>query len=151
MRAGREVILAAGAVNSPHLLQLSGIGAPRCLPSTASRSCIALPGVGENLQDHLQLRMIYKVRAPTLNSALTACIGRAGMGLEYALLRRGPMTMAPSQMGGFTRSIAGIATPNLQFHVQPLCLDKFGEPLHAFPPSPRPCAICGREPRPRAG
>ena len=133
VRAGREVILAAGAVNSPHLLQLSGIGAPSLLAEHGIAAVHALPGVGENLQDHLQLRLIYKVSGlPTLNSRANSLIGNAGMALEYALLRRGPMTMAPSQMGGFTRSSPEYATPNLQFHVQPLSLDKFGEPLHRF-------------------
>jgi choline dehydrogenase len=133
VRAGREVILAAGSVNSPHLLQLSGIGAPSLLAEHGIPVVHELPGVGENLQDHLQLRTIYKVSGlPTLNSRANSLIGKAGMALEYALLRRGPMTMAPSQMGGFTRSSPEHATPNLQFHVQPLSLDRFGEPLHSF-------------------
>ncbi len=134
VRAGREVILSAGAVNSPHLLQLSGIGAPTLLAAHRIPVIHALPGVGENLQDHLQLRLIFKVRGlPTLNTRANSLIGKAGMALEYALFRRGPMTMAPSQMGGFTRSSPEQATPDLEFHVQPLSLDKFGEPLHRFP------------------
>jgi choline dehydrogenase len=113
--ASREVILAAGAVNSPQLLQLSGIG-------------------DENLQDHLQLRMIFGVKnLPTLNTAANSLWGKADMALRYALFKRGPMTMSPSQMGGFTRSSPAHATPNLQFHIQPLSLDKFGEPLHRYP------------------
>lgn len=132
--AGREVILSAGAVNSPHLLQLSGIGDPALLSSYRIPVVHALPGVGENLQDHLQLRLIFKVAGlPTLNTRANSVIGKAGMAIQYALFRRGPMTMAPSQMGGFTRSSPEQATPDLEFHVQPLSLDKFGEPLHRFP------------------
>jgi choline dehydrogenase len=130
----REVVLSAGAVNTPHLLQLSGIGNPELLARHRIPVVHPLPGVGENLQDHLQLRLIFKVRGlPTLNTRANSLLGKLGMGLEYALFRRGPMTMAPSQMGGFTRSSPEHATPNIQFHVQPLSLDKFGEPLHRFP------------------
>jgi len=134
VRAGREVILAAGAINSPHLLQLSGIGDPALLSARGIATTYALPGVGENLQDHLQLRLIFRVEGlPTLNTRANSLFGKAAMALEYALFRRGPMTMAPSQMGGFTRSAPEHATPNIEFHVQPLSLDKFGEPLHPFP------------------
>jgi choline dehydrogenase-like flavoprotein len=134
VRANREVVLSAGTVNSPHLLQLSGIGAPDLLAQHQIPVVHALPGVGENLQDHLQLRMIFKVKGlPTLNARANSLLGKIGMGLEYALFRRGPMTMSPSQMGGFTRSSPEYATPNIQFHIQPLSLDKFGEPLHRFP------------------
>jgi choline dehydrogenase-like flavoprotein len=134
VRAGREVILAAGAINSPHLLQLSGIGDPALLASHGIAVVHASPGVGENLQDHLQLRMIFEVTGlPTLNTQFHSLVGKASMALQYAFLRRGPMTMAPSQMGGFTRSSPEFATPNLEFHVQPLSLERFGEPLHAFP------------------
>ena len=134
VRANREVVLSAGTVNSPHLLQLSGIGAPDLLAQHQVPVVHALPGVGENLQDHLQLRTIFKVKGlPTLNARANSLLGKIGMGLEYALFRRGPMTMSPSQMGGFTRSSPEYATPNIQFHIQPLSLDKFGEPLHRFP------------------
>jgi len=134
IRAGREVILAAGAINSPHLLQLSGIGEPSRLAGHGIAAVHASPGVGENLQDHLQLRMVFKVAGlPTLNTRFNSLIGKAAMALEYALRRTGPMTMAPSQMGGFTRSSPDFATPNIQFHVQPLSLEKFGDPLHPFP------------------
>ncbi len=134
IKANREVILSAGAVNSPHVLQLSGIGSPELLAQHQIPVLHALPGVGENLQDHLQLRMIFQVKGlPTLNARANSLLGKIGMGLEYALFRRGPMTMSPSQMGGFTRSSPEHATPNLQFHVQPLSLDKFGDPLHRFP------------------
>jgi choline dehydrogenase-like flavoprotein len=133
VRAGREVILAAGAVNSPHLLQLSGVGDPALLAAHGIAARHALPGVGENLQDHLQLRMIFQVTGlPTLNTMFHSLAGKAKMAMQYALLRRGPMTMAPSQMGGFTRSAPHHATPNLEFHVQPLSLEKFGDPLHTF-------------------
>jgi len=133
LRAGREIILSAGALNSPHLLQLSGIGDPALLASHGVTVQHALPEVGENLQDHLQLRMILKISGvPTLNRQAKTLLGQAGMALHYALARRGPMTMAPSQMGGFTRSSPRYQTPNLQFHVQPLSLDRFGTPLHHF-------------------
>lgn len=131
--AGREVILAAGAVNSPHLLQLSGIGDPAKLAALGIPIAHASTGVGENLQDHLQLRLIFKIAGlPTLNRRGRSLFGKAVMGLDYALRRRGGLTMAPSQLGGFTRSSPEFATPNVQFHVQPLSLDKFGEPLHPF-------------------
>jgi len=133
LRAGREIILSAGSVNSPHLLQLSGIGNPALLGQHGIATTHALPAVGENLQDHLQLRMIFKLSGvPTLNRQANSLFGQAGMVLQYALARRGPMTMAPSQMGGFTRSSPQFETPNLQFHVQPLSLDRFGTPLHRF-------------------
>jgi choline dehydrogenase len=132
--AGREVILAGGAINSPQLMLLSGIGAPEQLGAHGIAVAHVLPEVGENLQDHLQLRMIFKVEGlETLNIRANRLTGRARMALQYALGRRGPMTMAPSQMGGFTRSSPEQATANLEFHVQPLSLDKFGDPLHAFP------------------
>lgn len=134
VRAGREVVLTAGAVSSPHLLQLSGIGDPSLLAAHGIPVVLARSAVGENLQDHLQLRMIYKVAGlPTLNMRARSLLGKAAMAAEYAVLRRGPMTMAPSQLGGFARSSTAYATPNLQFHVQPLSLDRFGQPLHGFP------------------
>ena len=93
-----------------------------------------LPGVGENLQDHLQIRCAYKVHGiPTLNERANSLLGKIGIGLEYALFRRGPMSMAPSQLGAFVKSDPALETPNLQYHVQPLTLEKFGEPLHPFP------------------
>lgn len=133
IRAGREVILASGAVHSPHLLQLSGIGDPEHLAKHGIAVVQALPGVGQNLQDHLQLRMIFKVHGlRTLNRLSRNPVSKTLMAADYALRRRGPLTMAPSQLGGFTRSSPDFATPNLQFHVQPLSLDRFGQPLHAF-------------------
>ncbi len=134
VRAGREVILSAGAVNSPHLLQLSGIGDHALLSAHGIPVVRAMPGVGENLQDHLQLRMIFGIEGlPTLNITANRLSGKARMALQYAFARRGPMTMAPSQMGGFTRSGPEYETPNIEFHVQPLSLDRFGEPLHRYP------------------
>ena len=132
--ARREVVLATGAIGSPHLLQLSGIGPGPLLREHGIDVVHELPGVGENLQDHLQIRAVYKVRgAKTLNERANSLVGKAGMALEYALFRRGPMTMAPSQLGVFTKSDESRETPNLQYHVQPLSLDRFGEPLHPFP------------------
>ncbi|WP_371346792.1 GMC family oxidoreductase [Ancylobacter sp. IITR112] len=133
-RAQGEVILAAGAIGSPHLLKLSGIGPGEELTHHGIAVAHALPGVGANLQDHLQLRMIYKVSdVPTLNEQYHSLFGRAKMGLDFALFQRGPLTMAPSQLGIFTRSRAEKESADLEFHVQPLSLGKFGEPLHNFP------------------
>jgi choline dehydrogenase len=133
--ANKETLLAAGAVGSPHILQCSGIGAAALLQQHGIAPLADLPGVGENLQDHLQLRMVYKVgkNARTLNTLAASWFGKMRIGLEYAMFRSGPMSMAPSQLGAFARSDAGQATPNLQYHVQPLSLEKFGDPLHAFP------------------
>ncbi len=132
-RAG-EVVLSAGAVATPQLLELSGIGDGARLAALGIPVLQHLPGVGENLQDHLQIRPVFKVEGVrTLNVDYRSLWKRAAMGLEYALLRTGPLTMAPSQLGAFTRSSQDYATPNLQFHIQPLSLDKFGDPLHDFP------------------
>jgi choline dehydrogenase len=129
-----ETILAAGSIGSPQILQLSGIGPAPLLREHGIDVAHELPGVGENLQDHLQLRTISKVRdAVTLNQRFNSPVGKMMMGLEYALFRTGPLTMAPSQLGGFTRSSSEHATPNIEYHVQPLSLDKFGDPLHRFP------------------
>ncbi|MFM9866073.1 GMC family oxidoreductase [Achromobacter xylosoxidans] len=133
VRAAREVVLAAGAVNTPQLLELSGIGEPARLRESGIALHHALPGVGENLQDHLQLRVILKVRGvKTLNRVASTWWGKAGIGLEYLLNRSGPMSMAPSQLGAFAKSDPGQARANLEFHVQPLSLGAFGEPLHGF-------------------
>ncbi|HBF51010.1 MAG TPA: choline dehydrogenase [Massilia sp.] len=129
-----ETLLAAGAIGSPHILQLSGIGAAASLQRHGIAPTVDLPGVGENLQDHLQLRMVYKVTGvKTLNTSAANWFGKMKIGMEYALFRSGPMSMAPSQLGAFARSNADEATPNLQYHVQPLSLEKFGDPLHGFP------------------
>jgi choline dehydrogenase-like flavoprotein len=134
VRARREVILAAGALGSPQLLQLSGIGPGPLLRMFGIPVRHALPGVGENLQDHLQLRTAYKVHGvKTMNERANSWLGRAGMGLEYLLFRRGPLTMAPSQLGAFAKSDGARETPDLEYHVQPLSLPKFGEPLDDFP------------------
>lgn len=131
--ARHEVILAAGAVNTPQLLELSGIGQGERLQALGIQVRHALPGVGENLQDHLQLRSVVKVNGVrTLNTRAASWWGKLGIGLEYAFNQSGPMSMAPSQLGAFARSDASQARPNLEYHVQPLSLDKFGEPLHAF-------------------
>ena len=133
-RAQGEVVLAAGAIGTPHLLELSGVGRPDVVASLGRELVHAAPGVGENLQDHLQLRTIFRiVGARTLNRDSRSLLHRVGMGMDYALRRRGAMTMAPSQLGVFARSSPDFATANLEFHVQPLSLDRFGEPLHAFP------------------
>ena len=131
--ARRETILCAGAVGSPQILQLSGIGPGALLQRHGIQVAHELP-VGENLQDHLQLRMAFKVKsAETLNTILSSWWGKAKIALEYALFRSGPMTMPPSQLGAFAKSSASHATPNLEYHVQPLSLDKFGDPPHRFP------------------
>jgi choline dehydrogenase len=133
-RCRGEVILSAGAINSPHLLMLSGVGPAAHLAQHGIPVVLDKPGVGQNLHDHLQLRMIYKVSGvKTLNESYASLVQRVGMGLDYVLRRRGPMTMAPSQLGVFTRSDPTQDRANIQYHVQPLSLDKFGEPLHPFP------------------
>jgi choline dehydrogenase len=133
-RAEREVVLCAGAVGTPQLLELSGIGDGGRLQALGLETRRHLPGVGENLQDHLQIRPFYAITgAPTLNTLARPLWRRGLMALEYAALRRGPLSMAPSQLGAFARTSPGYATPNVQFHVQPLSLDRFGEPLHPFP------------------
>ncbi len=131
---GREVILCSGAIGTPQLLQLSGIGAPQLLQSNGITVRHNLPGVGQNLQDHLQIRTIYKVKnVRTLNDFAHKLTGKIQIGLEYLLNRSGPMSMAPSQLGAFVKSDPAMATPDLQYHVQPLSLPAFGEPLHNFP------------------
>ena len=133
-RCRGEVTLSAGSIGSPQIMMLSGIGPAEELAKFDIPVVLDRPGVGGNLQDHLQLRTIYKVSGvKTLNTTYASLIGRAGMGLDYLLRRRGPMTMAPSQLGVFTRSDPTQDRANIQYHVQPLSLDKFGEPLHPFP------------------
>ena len=129
-----ETLLAAGAIGSPHLLQLSGVGPAAALHQHGITPLVDAPGVGENLQDHLQLRMIFKVNgARTLNTSAATWFGKMKIGLEYTMFQSGPMSMAPSQLGAFAKSDPGQASANLQYHVQPLSLEKFGDPLHAFP------------------
>jgi choline dehydrogenase len=133
VHASREVILAGGAINSPALLERSGIGQPGRLEALGIPLVHASAGVGENLQDHLQLRMIMKVRGTrTLNTLAGGWLGKARIGAQYLLKRSGPMSMAPSQLGAFAMSDPGQARPNVEYHVQPLSLDRFGEPLHGF-------------------
>ena len=133
VRARHGVVLAAGAIGTPQLLQLSGIGRAELLRTHGIEVRVDAPGVGANLQDHLQIRAVYKLDgARTLNTRAASWWGKAGIGLEYALRRSGPMAMAPSQLGLFTRSGPERAHPNLEFHVQPLSLDAFGQPLHRF-------------------
>ena len=132
--SAHETILTAGAIGSPQILQLSGVGPADLLQQHGIPVVLDAPGVGENLQDHLQLRMGFKVQgAKTLNTMANSIFGKMRIGLEYALNRSGPMSMAPSQLGAFTRSDPNQASANLQYHVQPLSLNKFGEPLHDFP------------------
>jgi choline dehydrogenase-like flavoprotein len=132
--ASREVILSAGSIGSVEILQRSGVGDPEFLQSMGIPVIHAREGVGKNLQDHLQQRMIYKVSGvKTLNETYHSPVGRVMMGAEYALFQTGPLTMAPSQLGIFTRSDDFQDRANIQFHVQPLSLDKFGDPLHRFP------------------
>ena len=132
--ATREVALSAGSIGSAQILQLSGIGPGNDLKQVGVQVTHDLPGVGANLQDHLQIRSVYKVKnAKTLNTLANSWWGKAKIGLEYALSRTGPMSMAPSQLGAFTKRDAHREWANIQYHVQPLSLDAFGEPLHSFP------------------
>ena len=131
--ATREVVLTAGSVGSTQILQLSGIGPGELLRRHEVPVVHELPGVGANLQDHLQIRSVYKVQGvKTLNTMANSLWGKAMIGLEYAIKRSGPMSMAPSQLGAFTRSDPAQPWPNIEYHVQPLSLDAFGEPLHGF-------------------
>jgi choline dehydrogenase len=134
VEARKETILAAGAIGSPQLLQLSGIGPGQTLNACEIPVVHDLPGVGANLHDHLQIRMQYKVRnVKTLNGIANSLWGKAAMAFEYFVFRTGPLTMPPSQAGAFARSDPAQPTPNIEWHVQPLSLDKFGDPLHSFP------------------
>jgi choline dehydrogenase-like flavoprotein len=133
-RCRGEVVMAAGAIGSPQIMMLSGVGPAAHLAEHGIPLVLDRPGVGQNLHDHLQLRMIYKVTGiRTLNEVYQSLVQRGWMGVNYALFRRGPLTMAPSQLGAFTRSDPAQDRANLQYHIQPLSLDKFGDPLHAFP------------------
>ena len=133
-RARHAVVLSAGSIGSPQLLELSGIGSAPVLQAHGIKPIVDLPGVGGNLQDHLQIRAVFKVRGvQTLNTLANSWWGKLQIGLEYVFKRSGPMSMAPSQLGAFTRSSPDQAWPNIEYHVQPLSLDAFGEPLHPFP------------------
>ena len=132
--AKQSVVLSAGAIGTPQILQLSGLGPADLLQQHGIAPVIDLPGVGANLQDHLQIRSVFKVQnVETLNTLANSWWGKAKIGLEYAFKRSGPMSMAPSQLGAFTRSSPDQPYPNIEYHVQPLSLDAFGEPLHSFP------------------
>ena len=129
-----EVLLAAGSINTPKILELSGIGQPERLSGLGIATVHESPGVGENLQDHLQIRTVFGVSgAKTLNTLANSAWGKLGIVLEYALRRSGPMAMAPSQFGMFTKSDPALATPDLEYHVQPLSTDRLGDPLHPYP------------------
>ncbi|MFT5644932.1 MAG: choline dehydrogenase, partial [Janthinobacterium sp.] len=131
--AKREVILCAGAIGSPQILQLSGIGPADLLQRHGIDVLLDAPGVGANLQDHLQIRTVFKVQhVKTLNTMANSLWGKAAIGLEYAFKRTGPMSMAPSQLGAFTRSDPSQPHANLEYHIQPLSLEAFGEPLHRY-------------------
>jgi choline dehydrogenase len=132
--ARRETLLSAGAIGTPHILQLSGIGPGELLKRHGIEPVVESPGVGENLQDHLQLRMVFKIEGTrTLNTLAANWFGKMRIGLQYAMFQSGPMSMAPSQLGAFAYSDNSQASPNLEYHVQPLSLEKFGDPLHSFP------------------
>jgi choline dehydrogenase len=133
VNAAREVILSAGSIGSPQILQLSGIGPAPLLRQFGIPIVQDLPGVGQILQDHLQIRAVFKVDGvTTLNTLANSWWGKARIGIEFAFKRSGPMSMAPSQLGAFTRSSSDMPYPNIEYHVQPLSLDAFGEPLHDF-------------------
>ena len=132
--ARAEVILSAGAVNSPQLLQLSGIGPGDLLRRHGIAVQHEMAEIGGNLQDHLQLRCAWRLTgAKTLNTMANSLWGKAAIGLDYLLRRRGPMSMAPSQLGAFSKSRPDLETPDLEYHVQPLSLEAFGQPLHDYP------------------
>lgn len=146
--AQAEVILSAGAIGSPQILQLSGIGPADLLQSLGIAVVQNAPDVGRNLQDHLQLRCAWRLQgAKTLNTLANSFWGKAKIALEYGLRRSGPMSMAPSQLGAFSRSSSDVVTPDLQYHVQPLSLDAFGEPLHDFPAIT--ASVCNLRPQSR--
>ncbi|TNM61229.1 GMC family oxidoreductase [Aliirhizobium smilacinae] len=146
--ARRETVLSAGAIGTPHVLELSGIGRGDVLSGAGVEVVKEVRNIGENLQDHLQLRLVYKVTGvPTLNEKASRLLGKAAIGLEYALKRSGPMSMAPSQLGIFTRSGPAKETADLEYHVQPVSLDKFGEPVHAFPAMT--ASVCNLRPESR--
>ncbi|PCI86536.1 MAG: choline dehydrogenase [Hyphomicrobiales bacterium] len=133
-KANKEVVLSAGAIGSPQILQLSGIGSATLLKSCGIDVVHELKGVGENLQDHLQIRTIFKITgAQTLNDMQASWFGKMSIAAKYLFSRSGPMAMAPSQLGIFTKSSPEFETANIEYHAQPLSLEKFGEPLHSFP------------------
>lgn len=132
LNPGGEVVLSAGAIGSPQILELSGIGQADVLRDAGLEPRHELPGVGENLQDHLQIRLVYEVNVATLNDAINGFIPRMGIGLNYVLFRRGPMSLGASQVAIFAKSMEGLETPDIQFHFQPLSADKPGIEMHPF-------------------
>jgi choline dehydrogenase-like flavoprotein len=147
-KCGGDVVLSAGAVNSPQILQLSGIGPGALLQKHGVDVQLDQPEIGSNLQDHLQLRCAWKLTgAKTLNTMANSLFGKAKIGMEYLLKRSGPMSMAPSQLGAFTKSRPDVATPDLEYHVQPLSLEAFGQPLHDFPAMT--ASVCNLRPESR--
>jgi choline dehydrogenase len=125
--------LCAGAINTPAILERSGIGQAARLQALNIPVVHDLPGVGENLQDHLQIRCAYKVKGvKTLNTTSASWFGKLKIGLQYLFTQSGPMSMAPSQLGAFAKSSPDHETANVEFHVQPLSLEAFGQPLHSF-------------------
>ncbi|HSG54691.1 MAG TPA: GMC family oxidoreductase N-terminal domain-containing protein, partial [Paracoccaceae bacterium] len=147
-RARAEVILSAGAIGSVQILQLSGLGPAALLARHGIDVIRDIPGIGANLQDHLQLRCAWKLTgAKTLNTMASSLLGKARIGLEYVLRRSGPMSMAPSQLGAFSRSREDLETPDLEYHVQPLTLEAFGQPLHDFPAMT--ASVCNLRPESR--
>lgn len=132
IKAQREIILSAGAINSPQILMMSGIGDPENLSDLGIETHQALTGVGKNLQDHLQARLVFKCNEPTLNDEVRGLFNQARIALRYALFRSGPMTMAASLATGFLRTRPDVATPDIQFHIQPWSADSPGEGVHPF-------------------
>lgn len=147
-RSRIETVLASGSIGSPAILQRSGIGSPPLLQRLEIPVRHELPGVGMNLQDHLQLRSVFRIKGiKTLNQSANSLWGKMMMGLEFALFRRGPLTMAPSQLGLFAFSDDAAESPDLEYHVQPLSLDKFGAPLHTYPAFT--ASVCDLRPKSR--
>ncbi|WP_211284173.1 GMC family oxidoreductase [Oceanimonas doudoroffii] len=146
-RATREVVLSAGAIGSPQILQCSGIGDPEHLASVGVDCRHTLPGVGENLQDHLQIRLVFKTRCRTLNDEVNNPLKKMGVGMQYALSRTGPLTLAASQVYVFTQSRDELDRPDIQFHMQPLSADKPGEGVHPF--SAFTASVCQLRPHSR--
>lgn len=145
--AKREVLLSAGAIGSPQLLQLSGIGDPKLLEKHKIPIVQALKGVGQNLQDHLQIRLVFKTHADTLNDELNSFFKRMKVGIQYILSRTGPLTLAASQVAVFTQSSKDVERPDIQFHMQPLSADKPGEGVHPF--SAFTASVCQLRPESR--
>ncbi len=132
VKAAKEIVLSGGAINSPQLLMLSGVGDPAQLGEHGIDVVADLPGVGKNMQDHLQARLVYKCNEPTLNDEVSSLFGQAKIGLKYLMFRAGPMTMAASLATGFMKTREDIETPDIQFHVQPLSAENPGKGADKF-------------------